>query len=383
MPKTITGTKAGETLTGTEQDDLIYGLDGKDVLIGLGGNDLLDGGRGGDRLEGGAGNDTYVVDSISDTVVELLDQGIDLVQTSLARFKLPSNVENLTFTGPISHFGYGNFLDNVITGSSGVDRLYGGGGNDTLIGNGGRDYLSGNGGRDTLLGGSGDDLLFGGAGNDLLDGGLGGDTMTGGKGNDVYIVDNPLDTVLELAGGGNRDEVRSRVDFTLSANVEILTFYGTNSTHGTGNGLDNTLTGNDQRNVLDGRDGRDTLDGGKGNDELTGGAGADRFVFSTPTNRATNVDLITDFSSFERDKIVLSTDVFTDFAGIDRVTADTFLAGPHATKAVTDGQFLIYDTSTGALYYDAGGTGGRPAVQIAQIGDEIHPGLTWNDFLLI
>jgi Ca2+-binding RTX toxin-like protein len=63
----------------TVSNDTILGLDGDDRLFGLSGNDLLDGGVGKDHMEGGLGNDTYIVDSISDRVIESMDQGIDTV----------------------------------------------------------------------------------------------------------------------------------------------------------------------------------------------------------------------------------------------------------------------------------------------------------------
>ena len=55
----ITGTIFNDNLTGTSGDDLIDGLSGID------------------SMSGGAGNDTYIVENLFDTVIELLDEGID------------------------------------------------------------------------------------------------------------------------------------------------------------------------------------------------------------------------------------------------------------------------------------------------------------------
>ena len=49
----------------------------------------------------------------------------------------------------------------------------------------------------------------------------------------------------------------------------------------------------------------DRLHGGDDNDVLTGRLGADRFFFDTALNAVTNVDMITDFSPAQHDKIVL------------------------------------------------------------------------------
>ncbi|MGO4863328.1 calcium-binding protein, partial [Campylobacter jejuni] len=61
---------------------------GNDTLSGGSGNDTLDGGAGVDRLEGGAGNDTYLVDTTTDTLVELSGGGTDTIVTGLTSWTL-------------------------------------------------------------------------------------------------------------------------------------------------------------------------------------------------------------------------------------------------------------------------------------------------------
>ena len=46
-------------------------------------------------MAGGAGNDRYWVDVPGDTVTENVDEGTDLI-TSSVTYALPANVENLT-----------------------------------------------------------------------------------------------------------------------------------------------------------------------------------------------------------------------------------------------------------------------------------------------
>lgn len=373
MPKIIKGTNQSETLRGSGEADVIYGF---------GGNDQLDGKGGSDRMLGGAGDDSYIVDSQFDKAIELSGEGTDLVKASSAQYILLANVEDLTFTTRTAHIGFGNALDNVITGNSGNDRLFGRSGADTIIGGDGNDYLSGGKGNDTLQGGSGQDTLYAGAGDDVLDGGSGADTLFGGQGNDVYIIDNVRDKAVDVVRGGI-DEVRTQVSFKLGSSIENLTIVGSAAASGTGNKLANILTGNDQGNVLSGLGGNDTLDGGKGNDVLIGGLGADRFVFSAALNRTTNTDEITDFSREQKDKIVLSLDIFTDFDEAGQISSDAFHAEAGATRATEDGQFLIYDTTSGALYYDPEGPDGRGPIQIARLGDGEPPALRWSDFLII
>src|SRR4029450_8917341 len=120
------------------------------------------------------------------------------------------------------------------------------------------------------------------------DGGTGADKLIGGKGDDIYLVDDAKDTVTEsVAAGGGGDLVRSKVTFTLGANLERLELIDGKDADGTCNTLANSLTGNAQNNKLSGmtgddnlvgNGGNDTLDGGAGNDTMTGGLGDDLFI---------------------------------------------------------------------------------------------------------
>jgi len=151
----------------------------------------------------------------------------------------------------------------------------------------------------------------------------------------------------------------------------------------TGTNLDDELNGTDGADALYGLRGRDTLDGGLGHDTLTGGLGADRFLFATAPISAKNSDIITDFSRAEGDKIALSQSLFADFDQLGYVTADAFYAARGASRAQEDGQFLIYNTKTGVLYYDAEGPDGRGPIEIAQLGFKDHPVLNHGDFLIV
>jgi Ca2+-binding RTX toxin-like protein len=136
----------------------------------------------------------------------------------------------------------GTAVANTLNGTAGDDEIYGFGGNDTLNGN---------------------------AGNDLLDGGSGVDRMAGGAGNDIYVVDNAADAVTEAANAGI-DLVRTtRNNYTLTNNVENLTYVGDATFTGTGNGLANRIQGGI---------GNDAIDGGAGADTMIGGIGNDRYV---------------------------------------------------------------------------------------------------------
>ncbi|GEM_PF-256058 len=271
-----TGNVLDNVIVGNAGNNVLSGLAGNDSLTGNAGNDTLDGGLDADSMAGGAGNDTYVVDNIGDIVMEGLNAGTDLVQSSIT-YTLTDNVENLTLTGADVIDGTGNALGNIITGNVAANVLDGGAGADTLYAGAGDDSLIGGDGNDALYGEAGNDQMQGNGGNDTLDGGLGADTMQGGLNNDTYVVDNIGDLVLENLNEGI-DLVQSSITYTLIDNVENLTLTGTANINGTGNVLDNIILGNSGNNTLTGLEGNDTLNGGAGADTMLGGVGDDTYV---------------------------------------------------------------------------------------------------------
>ncbi len=223
-----------------------------------------------------------------------------------------------------------------------------------------------------LINGTADpDVLEGTPEADTIDGKGGGDTMMGLAGNDIFIVAQVDDEVLESPGDGT-DTVRSSINYTLPINVERLVLTGSNSINGTGNSLANRLTGNTANNILNGKSGNDTLSGGGGNDrliggpgkdQLTGGPGADSFQFDAALNATTNVDRITDFSPAD-DVMRLVGAAFPSLATSGVLPKAMFRLGAAAADS-TDR--LLYDPATGAVRYDADGTGAAAAVRFATL----------------
>jgi Ca2+-binding RTX toxin-like protein len=145
-------------LQGSGGDDVILGSNYSDVISGGDGADRLWGGSDGmDELRGGAGDDIYVDVVIiegsldEDVIVEGRDAGIDTVETRLTYGTLPTNVENLIYTGAGIFYGGGNHDGNMIVGGARADRITAMGGDDRLHGGGGSDTLYGGAGADTFL----------------------------------------------------------------------------------------------------------------------------------------------------------------------------------------------------------------------------------------
>jgi Ca2+-binding RTX toxin-like protein len=289
------------------------------TLTGNSAANVLDGGTGADEMNGLGGNDTYVVDNAADQVTENADEGVDTVRSTVS-FTLGANVEHLVLLGAGALSGIGNDLDNSITGNAGANTLDGGAGDDTLTGGAGNDTYytdgddvlveaanactdtietsaaawtlalnfenlvftssahssgTGNAANNAITGFEGDDTLVGLAGNDTLDGGLGEDSLVGGLGDDFYVVYEPQDVIVELAGQG-KDTVRSWIAYSLlGSEVENLELQGSADIDGSGSAIANLITGNVGANLLLGDAGNDTLNGGEGHDTLDGGVGVD------------------------------------------------------------------------------------------------------------
>ncbi len=175
---------------------------------------------------------------------------------------------------------------------------------------------------DRISGYDGDDILLGNDGDDDLIGHIGNDRLEGGNGND------------ELDGGSGND-------------------------------------------MLLGGSGEDVLDGSNGNDVLYGGAGPDHYEFSTALF-ATDIDRINGFSAASDDIKLLDT-IFTSLS-IGQVLPKNFIANATGT-AVDANDFLVYNTTTGALSFDSNGNTAGGVHQFAVLTGK--PTISAADFEVI
>ena len=339
----LNGGADDDLLGGDEGDDTLYGGSngwwGYDLLYGGNGNDYLDGGTGHDGMIGGAGNDIYVVDHVEDITQEwegpdVIDPGGYDAVHSFISWTLYPFVEELVLFGT-AYAGTGNDLDNVMIG--------------TVFNN----------------------VLLGRDGNDTLDGGPGNDFMEGNSGSDVYIVDSAGDFINE-SGGQGTDTVLASTSYTLTAGADVETLETIDSAATTAI----NLTGNETGNTVRGNNGGNVVNGGGGRDTLTGLGGNDHFLFNTALDAANNVDTITDFNVVA-DSILLDDVVFSAFAN-GPLAAERFVVGVAAQDASDN---IIFNSGTGALYYDSDGNGAGAAIQFAQL----TPGLalTHLDFVVV
>jgi Ca2+-binding RTX toxin-like protein len=358
---------------------LLFG-DDSPSQAGDNGDNLLDGSSGRDLMQGFGGNDTYVV-SAGDVLADT--GGIDRVISS-ASWNLGTGFENLTLIGGAIEGG-GNSVANVITGNEANNVLNGRAGNDTLFGAGGNDVFNmSNGGEASY-------------GADSIDGGDGADTVDfSGNARSSVVADLEAGT---LSGGGSGGAGSATL-----ANVENLIggafadrFLGSNEGNNFyGYGSSDTLAGANGNDTLRGADGDDWLYGGftfatsgapTGNDVLVGGAGRDHFVFNDSPNPfvappSATADLVVDFRS-GTDELVFDDNVFPTAGPPGEYVAQDprFFAGPGATEGHDSTDRVVYNTTTGDLYYDPDGSGEATAQIIATL--QGHPTIAATDISII
>ena len=284
------------------------------------------------------------------------------------------------------------------------------------------------------------DVLNGNASANVINGGAGGDSMLGGNGADTYYVDDASDVVSEANASsvsGGIDLVMSLLpDYTLPTNVEngrvgvataanltgnslsntIFAGAGANNLQGSGgtdtvsyqyasaavvvslgkttaqttggSGLDTllsfeNLTGSSFADQLTGNSGNNLLRGLGGKDVLVGGAGKDVFVFDTALGASTNLDRVSDYSTVN-DTIHLENAIFTRLTVAGALSSANFKSSTTGLAADAN-DYVCYNTRTGALSYDADGSGHGAAVQFASVWSSTtaHPALTLADFVVI
>lgn len=119
------------------------------------------------------------------------------------------------------------------------------------------------------------------------------------------------------------------------------------------------------------------VDGGLGNDLLVAGSADDQFLFSTTLDANANVDTIRHFS-VAHDLILLEDSVFVGVGAPGALAAGAFHIGSAATDAA---HRIIYNESSGGLFFDSDGVGGNDAVRFAKLDGGLS--LTEANFLIV
>jgi Ca2+-binding RTX toxin-like protein len=188
---------------------------------------------------------------------------------------------------------YGTKNNNILSGTTGRDRI---------VGRGGNDILYGRGGRDVLLGGSGGDRIHLGIASRYSD--VFGSRIDGGEGTDLaYLYLSEMTQKLKILPNFERitadagDGTAPRTLVTIHGIEVLIAYLGTGDDYvllgpreaiiRAGDGRDR-LIGGDMHDDFRGDGGDDVLfgqDGGAGTDLILGGAGADDIVGADGADR--------------------------------------------------------------------------------------------------
>jgi Ca2+-binding RTX toxin-like protein len=223
----------------------------------------------------------------------------------------------------------------------------GGGGGSVINGTSGNDTLTGTAGNDTINGFGGNDLFVAGStgGADVIDGGTGTDSIEfRDRATSGVVVDFRAGTITGGSSG--------TISFTAVERVVASNFA-------------DSLTGAAGGQTLTGQGGADTLWGGAGVDTLWGAGGNDAFVFREMGSA--NADRVSDFAS-GADKLQLDDAAFTSIGAMGNFAAGDARFWASSSGAAHDSNDrVLYNTSTGQLYYDADGNGSAAAQLIATV----------------
>jgi hypothetical protein len=196
--------------------------------------------------------------------------------------------------------------------------------------------------------------------------------VTKGKVNFLVLRDN-----ADRPGTNQYESVYATLKTNLDLNQDFAKAIRVNGAAG-----NDRLFGWAGKDTIKGNGGDDLLNGGMGNDTLWGGAGNDGFVFRRKLDKKANVDTVKDFN-VTYDSILLDNAVFRKLgsgtsANPREMKASYFAIG---SKAKDKSDHVIYDRKSGALYYDADGSGAKEQVKFAQVTKNLK--LTHLDFVVI
>lgn len=331
----IVGDGAANCFSASAGNDSLYGGAGEDSLTGGDGDDLLSGQKGQDQLDGGLGADTLYGGDDNDTLSG--GDGNDLLSGDAGNDDLDT--------------GAG---DNTAHGGDGNDLMYAESGNDLLNGNNGNDLIFAGAGDDTIDGGLGSDIIQAGDGDDRIYVGSGREIVSGGAGNDFFIF-NQKPTLISKLYRANTDTFQ--IDFSTKTLYEysVLTkldykYYDIGQVSIFGTNYDVFYS------------------------QVSGGI-AYEYSKVKPFKAYVNNATITDFVVGE-DLLKFETTVFTALTDL----STQFRSGV-VSSATTSKDRLIYNTSTGDLFYDADGSGKLLAYHLVTLQGQ--PNLTASDISLI
>lgn len=382
---TLSGSQAGKVGTATGTQTVTLGTAASGVTLGAGVENFLLGnftnsvtlGAAAQNVTGGSGVDTVSTAALAATgalnggtgASDTLSVGGTLGAAAVSGFE----VLNASANADVSLANGGATLGTVtLTMASGVDLKM------TVAQNEGLKNSA-------SVSGSGQSVTLTDAGSTTAIAGVetyrfaaGANSIATGSAGQAFNANALADgDVLTLTGSVAASVTLVAGDLAAAAATGALTVTATTGSNviATGTGADaiNAGTGDD---TIDAGGGNDTVTGGAGSDSITLGAGSDFLVL----NSLVGADTVADFAA-SADKIQLSKAVYTGLGSTGALAASAFESNAGLTAAATAAGRVIYDSTTGDLYYDADGSGGTAAVLVATLTGA--PSISATNFLVI
>jgi Ca2+-binding RTX toxin-like protein len=312
-----------------------------------GGADTITLGAASQIVNTGAGNDTVNVNAT--TISSTIDAGSNTG---------PGDTLNVTGGGTVT-MGVGvTGFEKVVLAAAGTTFNANDIANLDITGTIGIDNITSGNAAQTVNAGSGNDIITLGASLQVINAGADNDS--------VNVTSTTITSTINGGGGTDTLFVTSGGSVTMGAGITFfeqvqLSAAGTTFTANDTAGL--IIQGSINDDVIIGGAGANAITGGAGADTLTGSGGADSFVFD---NILTS-DTITDFTTAS-DLLKFDLSVFDQIGSLGafsvgdaRYVEGAFTSGQDGTDRI------IFNTTTGALYYDADGNGVGAEVQIAAL----------------
>ena len=359
----LIGGSGNDLLTGSSENNEINGGSGNDILNGGAGNDTLIGGDGINTLIGGDGIDTAHYAGLTSNVTVSLAESPQVTWLTLSGSTYANDqwILNIAGFSPVTYTVQprdeeGSNILNVA--NNWVTAINASALSSILV--------------------ASVQIADGSISIQLQGTGANGGFECSALAIDASAADNSQNYPLAvdvltapLVGAAHAGSISETLD-----NIEnILSGSGDDSL--TGNSAANNISGGGGNDTLIGGLGNDTLIGGDGNDTLIGGLGNDNYVFNTPLG-AGNIDTILGFSVADDTNHLENEGIFSALSVEGFLAADAFVIGAAATQA---DDRIIYNSSTGGLFYDPDGSGAAAAVQFATLGTGLV--LTNLNFLII
>lgn len=353
---------------------------------------VLFGGDGADRFTGGAGNDRFSFAAAALTFADKIAGGtgadeLDITSAGVAGAGGVSGIETIRLSNAGADallLGNANFAG---TNADSITVIGGSAGNVVIAEAVSSPH------RVTFVGGAGPDLFLDGSGADTFKFAAtslsAADVVQGGGGSDRLV----MTTSGAVAAGG----VNGVETYVLgNGGADTLTLTNANFAGVTGNAI--TVTGGNAGNrisaasvaatdlvTMRGGAGADTLIAGR-HAVLTGSGGADLFELTTPgTSASPDRNMVTDFAHGS-DRLAFSDTGFRLGLAKAGATPQKLPAGlfSPATNGTFDkpGERFAYDKSSGALYFDADGSGASDhRLLVATLSN--HAAITASDLFFV